>query len=446
MAKDEENLIKLTRSNFDLWYFGLQCHLEAKKCAYIITQQESKSKIWTEHQGVGKSYLTRTVNHDDLNYIITCDNVYDMVQKLKRRYHRGLNAYQVNQQFSKLRWTRAEKADQFITSLNRIRNMFSELKLDIDEARFVQKLVDEIPSFLNDLKNDLQRKLNRDEQLDYDETCEEVILTYDQRYKEPEKAMITISTDNKSPKSNNHQKQRSGKWCYYHKTKSHSSDECMKLKKLNENKSTQKSQSTSTTNPDTSICNKTDQQIKQITPINENTKPKSIEIPTVFRANMAIINESDAIYFDTCCTRLMTPKRDHFTTIQDIDNGPLVTTGNGLTKAIAVGTVKVRSFTGEQWIDLTLPEVYLVPNLPHFLFAEPVFGRQGINTQTDVVQGELNLIYKGNVLFTGSRDPDSYDPFKMNIEIIRSPQIAACSIVSQLDHYRTGHCPYTNNQ
>lgn len=467
LRKEEDKHIVLDKSNFRLWKWALSNHLAKKKCAYILDYIDQASAQrdrtpgytnWEQHQFEGKIILQNVLNQNDLIYVMDCPSVALMVQKLERRYSRGFTTFQLNQNFSDLKWSRTEKADQFISNLNSIKDQFILKNIQIDDARLVQKLVSEIPHFLNDLKNEIQRRLNRNEELHYENICEEVVLLYDQRVRDHQKALT--ATDNK-PKYDHNKKtdyKKSNKYCKYHKTNSHSTEECKVLKSKNNQQKNQNNQppnsnssstNSSTTTNNNSSSNKPNQQSNLQSKSDQQNNPNSTvpkRIPDIFHASMTLFVESKReIHFDTCATRFMTPNRSDFSNYIQIEDGPLVLTGNGLVKAEGVGMVAIKSFNGQEWIDLELTEVFHVPSLPYFLFSEPVCGAVGVDTRTNNTNGELRLVYHGDTLFTGNRTPMKNETFKMNIQIVQKPELAAnVAILSKLAHWRTGHCPYSS--
>lgn len=462
-SKDNKYHI-LNKDNFDIWYFQLESMLAQQKAGYVLECASIEAardllrtvpNKWNEHQGLAKSLFSQTLTLDDLRYIMDGGTASEMVGKLRRRYARGITSYQVNQDLSDLKWSRIEKADQFINKLNKIIHQFRSLNLPVDHTRFIQKLIEQIPSFMNDLKQDFQRQLNRNQTLVYESVCEEIILTYDQRTKNQDKALtVTDQNANKSTQKKNddrktfYQKKGTGKWCHYHKSKAHSSEECNKLKekRLNSannqtnNQMTNASQQ-STNSKQLSTSNSTSKDNSA-----NSTKSNSIEVPSIFTSQMARVIETDCeMFFDSCCTRHMTPRIEHFSNFKEID-GPSVMTGNGIVQVKGIGTVCLKSFTDSEWISLDLTEVFYVPTLPAFLFSEPVCGNAGVDTQTNSQQGKLRLVYKGKTLFTGTRDPNTIEPFTMNVQIVKKAEMANVAVVSKLQHFRTGHCPYTGSK
>ena len=467
--KEEERLIVLKNDNFRLWRWALTNQLATRKCAYILDVDSPQNANWNQHQAEGKAMIQKVLEHDDLIYVMDCPTVKAMVQKLERRYSRGMTNYQLNQNFADLKWSRTDSADKFISKLNNIKEQFTSRGIPVDQTRFIQKIISEIPSFLNDLKFDFQRRLNRNEDLEYENVCEEIVLSYDQRTRDHHKALSANTRTNSSVTNKNNKtwKNKTGKYCKYHKSHTHSTEECNKLKsKMNNsdqnkpsnqqiavnNQASNINSSSNNTNPSSSSNNDSssnnNKKTNRSNSSNQTSNPVATqprEIPDIFRASMAFVIENPIdIVFDTAATRHMTPNKEHFSNLQMITDGPLVLTGNGLVRAEGIGTVVIQSFNGKQWIDLNLTDVYLVPTLNDFLFSEPVCGLARVDVITNNSKGELKLIYNEQVLFTGNRNPDKIEPFKMNIKIIQKPELANVAVVSKLTHFRTGHCPYSD--
>ena len=66
--------------------------------------------------------------------------------------------------------------------------------------------------------------------------------------------------------------------------------------------------------------------------------------------------------------------------------------------------------------------------------------KQKLIKTTNVAAGDLKLIYNNKVLFTVRRDPEAIEPFQMNLQIIKRPELRNVTVT--LMHYRIGHCPY----
>jgi hypothetical protein len=88
---------------------------------------------------------------------------------------------------------------------------------------------------------------------------------------------------------------------------------------------------------------------------------------------------SESFQFDTACYKFMSPHRHHFYTYTAVTDGEEVLTGNGYSRTIGVGSIKVKSFTGSEWIELFLNDVLHLPTLPAPLFSEPACQPQILN-------------------------------------------------------------------
>lgn len=141
MSDKEESYIILNKDNFLLWKWALTNSLDKNKIGNIITQEErlnNQSQInWSLDQSKGKTIIQKSLSQDDLLYIIDCQTVASIVNKLERRYNRGVNSFQLNQKFTDLKWGRTDKADQFISKLNAIKSQFISLNQQLDDGRMV---------------------------------------------------------------------------------------------------------------------------------------------------------------------------------------------------------------------------------------------------------------------------------------------------------------------
>jgi hypothetical protein len=94
----------------------------------------------------------------------------------------------------------------------------------------------------------------------------------------------------------------------------------------------------------------------------------------------------DSFYFDSGASAMMTPRKRDFYELHVCD-GPIYQSGNGPIKAVGVGTIRISSFTGKEYIQLELKDVYYMPTLPVALFSEPVIRNMGIGTRTNPSAG-----------------------------------------------------------
>lgn len=242
----------------------------------------------------------------------------------------------------------------------------------------------------------------------------------------------------------NKQVSKPAQFCTYCRKKGHSKDICFKLKKKQQPSNQQSTQSTS--QQSTHSSNQRSMQQPQSTDSSESNSNSSnhqqqngISIPKQFNLGSITNRSGDGWDFDSDCAFHMTPNLNDFCKI-DMADGETFVTGNGITQSKGVGSVKIRSFNGDKWIDLYLNNVHYVPTLRTPLFSEPASKPTMIS---DPNLGVLKLIYNGNVLFTGYRNPlEDNVPYIMNIKVVRSN--LNCSVVrvpKDILHKRLGHCP-----
>lgn len=444
------NLIKLNKTNFNIWYFQIKNVFESESIDHLLSSPESsststdpstqqtnnsltdtnttadKSKI-----GLAKSIIQQALDTADLSLILHLTSPLEIIEFFKKRQTRTVTKQSLNDEFSFMKWSREESADDFIAKLTDIQVRMTNAGIVFDETRFISKLLTCLPSFMSDVGKDYEREDAKGLSPKYEDVKSTVLKIYDNRLKLKcdKKVMLNKNKDD-------HQSQSKLKlFCKYCKKKGHTVDQCFKLKKKQQEKST----TTSTDNQQSSNSQATR---TTSTDKSNNTNNSSIEIPDQFKSALNISNsldKSEIWEFDSDCAYHMSPNLDHFETI-DYDKEESFMTGNGITRSKGIGSIKINSFTGKTWIQLYLHNVRYVPSLPNNLFSEPEAQPQ---IASDPKTGKLELIYNNQVLFTGHRDPKKKNvPYVMNIRVIKN--LKPCNLVkinADLLHKRMAHCP-----
>ena len=291
---------------------------------------------------------------------------------------------------------------------------------------------------MSDIKIDYERSTAKNEKFSYSQITEWITKLYDQRVKSKKRALIV-----KKPSQPFSSNQKSAiPFCRYCKKKSHWIANCPVLKEKKEKEASQdnsklhlpspKSRSNHTYSQSTNLVNTLTVQLSD-----------EIELPEPLRMSNAVgnFNNVDEWLYDSAATNFMSPNKSDFNDLH-LYNGPSYHTGNGLTQVCGSVTVKIRAFNGTSYTDMQLKDVEYIPSLPAPLFSEPMLGKMGIDSMTDVKKSMLQLMYKSKVIMTSTRDPITSEPFVMNFQIIHKSN-HLCNVVLPIESMQTrlGHCP-----
>jgi hypothetical protein len=103
-----------------------------------------------------------------------------------------------------------------------------------------------------------------------------------------------------------------------------------------------------------------------------------VDLPPALRLSTVVINDTyekdRRFHFDSGAHSMMTPFKEQFYDLKLIDNGQIYYTGNGPVSSQGIGTLRIRSFDGDNYIDMGIKDVQYIPSLPCALFSEPVCG------------------------------------------------------------------------
>lgn len=166
MASKKYELKKLNKDNYDIWFFSLKNAIMGEKLVYLLDSSDKDSDViqqdWDRDTGRGISILIPTFSDNDTQLILNINNLKDMVSKLSSKYKRSVNCYSLNQELVNLKRSKDQTADDFISKLDSIKLKMESLNVN-DESRFTQKLVEQIPGFLHDLKSNYQIRIIEDQ-------------------------------------------------------------------------------------------------------------------------------------------------------------------------------------------------------------------------------------------------------------------------------------------
>ena len=433
-------LFKLSKSNFTIWEYQIKNVFAAEKMSHLLTSKDdsqltgAEKDNWSSNQGLGRTIIAQSLEQADLCLVVHLDTVFEIVDFFKNRARRSETGHNLNEEFVFLQWKYDESADTFIAKLTELETRMKAANVPVDETRFTQKLLSCLPNMLRDVANAYQRDDAMGKTLVYSEVKTTVLRLYDLRVKQKlEKAMVNRQVNLNNNTSSSSRPPRS--YCVYCKRSGHLVDVCWRARSRRQNSSNNNNQRGQTHHTDNSdqhhqnLSNSSNSpSISSTHPStnhshhSNNSDPASVQLPAQFRANTCLSNQgkSEKWDFDTDCSRHMKPHLHHFQNITMID-GESYVTGNGRTQSKGVGSIKIKSFTGSQWIEMYLHDVQYVPTLPSPLFSEPACKPQMIS---DPIRGELKLLFDGQVLFTASRDPRLNNvPYVMNIRV--QPQTSA---------------------
>ena len=124
--------------------------------------------------------------------------------------------------------------------------------------------------------------------------------------------------------------------------------------------------------------------------------------------------------FDSIIPIAASPFKSDFQYLENSCNGQSIFTSVGTHLVQGVGSIHISSFNGQQDIKMQFRSAFYIPTLPSRLFSEPLARQGGLSIRTDPSSGSVWLCnHLNQAIFTGSAPPNSSQPFKMNIQVIR---------------------------
>ena len=493
MSSAKYTLIKLTNSNFGVWFQFLSAAFEGEDLDDLLLETTVKpeetadprsAKDFKTRQGKAKSILFSALEPPDLEQVMLQPTIFKMVETLRNRFDRSISAYSIMDDIHRCHWSKTDTVDTFLNRLNKLRQQARDKSLNVDESLFVHKIVNQMPLFMRGLQTSYKVDLAKGTVLTYDSVCEAVKKFYDEVFDPNHPGSSHQSAQQNARQQpalslvaqGYQQNSRSKKWCPLHKSRFHSKEECRRIKRLNElgNALPQNSHQPQLSNQQSNGSRNVAQEFAtpvfvqpstpQSTQINSpplsnapvqavqpNPQPAAvapspdIEIPSVF--GMTVLDhDADGRtlewLFDSAASNVMSPFEDDFRDLQRTADGRTVTTANGPTQVQGTGDIHITSFNGEQHLKMSFRKAYYVPSLPARLFSEPLARKAGLSVCTDPAAGLLRLNNsKGQTIFTGSAAPFTDEIFKMNINVVKPLVGALVSFTEAHLHGSWGHCP-----
>lgn len=440
------------------------------------SDNSAECRVFKMKFGKAKSILFSALDTSEFKLITRCTSIYEMIQTLQTRRDRSITVYSIMEDFHKCTWLRGESVDEFISRLNKFRSQLTAKSVTPDDTSFIQKIINQLPPFMSCLKNSFQVDLAKNQTLKYDEVCLATKKYYDTVYDPNHKSKPTSNPPSSFGLVADPHVQK--KWCSYHKSNRHSNEECRRLKKKQQYQQSAAAapaqRTASTQPPSTTIStpqmanpafNSTNPPLvwppMAIPAFNSVNQPRTqppqppatstasttsqIKIPDLFGMTAYTRDESGKVtdvLFDSASTNFMSPFIEDFQSIEQIQDGPTVATGNGPVRVEGVGDVHITSFNGEEHIPMKFKASYYIPSLPARLFSEPLARLAGLSVQTIPSKGQLLIKNADNqVIFTGTAKPNTTEIFRMSIRIVKPPSAALVSFSEPYIHHSWGHCP-----
>jgi deoxyribodipyrimidine photolyase len=150
---------KLTKENGKRWFAQLNNILRSNCLKDLVSKVYDKKYKLTEDedkkQELGLYLINIGLNDADQEYISDCETIKEAIDKLQVVYKKSESTYNLNIKFNKLDWTSDLSAELFIGKLGNLKLRMKNTESNNDNERFILKLLDNLPHFLNQLKIDL---------------------------------------------------------------------------------------------------------------------------------------------------------------------------------------------------------------------------------------------------------------------------------------------------
>ena len=184
--------IPLTKQTYRLWYKQAEDCLIAGgfedliEKEYIPVVDETKKKNDRVNQRKAMSTIRKTLSQENQLLVINCDTLKEMLGLLKVANASLETPYHIQHDLQTLHWG-FDPAEVFFSRLNDIRSRLISIQKSgqkVEDGQFVSKVLDEMPAFMEHVKNMYTLKINGGETLDFANFCTTVINDYNDPLKD----------------------------------------------------------------------------------------------------------------------------------------------------------------------------------------------------------------------------------------------------------------------
>jgi hypothetical protein len=377
-----------------------------------FTKLNSKDK---KKQGKGMGYIISTITEQDQHLILDYNDVKSTVDRLKKLHVRTENLYTLENELTRLEW-RGDTADVFIGKVNQLRNRFKQVEEKTDDMRFVHKILDQMPHFLNSVKQFYENEfIYKKIVVDYEQFIERVVEAYNnKRYNRNGSNSFNRNerNNNRSDRADNSAYYVSGITCFNCGQQGHKSNRCPNPKKSrhnqvnerfnrnrqNRNNNIQRNESNRSTsqqtNDDPANNNTSQQNSTQTTSNDRNNTQSNSSNNNNNRSNRGSSVNTDFInsaycmfkensvnevifYLDNCCLHHIVNDLTKFVEYEPFEN-PITIAGCGVAKVLGKGIVPVASHIRGEDILFNLKDVYYIPSMKVNIVSQVAAQNSGI--------------------------------------------------------------------
>ena len=172
----------LDEYNFEIWCNQIENYAQSKGCKYILKYEiderlEDDNQI-DKHIGKMKTKINESLNAKDEKYVSDCKTPKEMIEKLRKSKIMPKDEYNLYDQLIQLKWEKEESVEQFIDNVTKHRAKIQLINDVKDDAKYIHKIVAELPKCLDLLKENLKQQSIMGESMKYYDVCDLVIKMY----------------------------------------------------------------------------------------------------------------------------------------------------------------------------------------------------------------------------------------------------------------------------
>lgn len=394
MAASLEKAVKLRdKTNWSIWKFATQIVLESKGWLSYVDgtnlepgefkadgSKKSDQAYRDELRAFKKidiqvrEIIVLRLEESVMGHILTCTTAYDMWSKLSAVFEQksevSIDVLQARYYNHRLQ---GQGVAKYFSELEEIREQLSQLNEKISDRMFMSRVMTGLPEDFRYFQSAWDStESNR-------KTVNELVsrlLIEEERMKGKQKeteevAFVSKHYRNGKPNRQERKGTKSKSGCNFCHRTDHVADDC-KLKDDYDNETCFKCHKKGHKSRDCKVKAKSE----------KNKKSDSKEEPKVAYATVALMGgsqiEKNKWYADSAATEYMCCNKDWIDDYKPLKGKIKVKVGDGnIVEAMGVGTINIKTFTGQKWIEGILTDVLYVPELPCNLFSTTTAATKG---------------------------------------------------------------------
>jgi hypothetical protein len=122
------------------------------------------------------------LSSEDKAYVAGVKTLQEMLNMLKGLHEKATTLYALKDQLINLKWSHGQSAEIFISELSKLKSkiMSHQDNQDKGELDYIQKVLNELPTFMKLTKQHFTFKIRNKEPVSYRMICDNVIMEYNE--------------------------------------------------------------------------------------------------------------------------------------------------------------------------------------------------------------------------------------------------------------------------